>query len=223
MSRCTLSQKQVRWYTAKRGGSSKRYMDRQLRDPFVRAVAASEYRARSSYKLIEMLDKHKLVPRDPHMCAIDCGAAPGGWSQVLAHRMPSPVPRVLAVDLLPIRPINNVHIIQGDFLSCLVKQQLASAIARRPVSLILSDMAPSFSGTKSLDALRTLALCEDVVDFAQEFLHSGGSLVLKHFMGGGELELRERLRQMFAKVKVDKPKASRKQSAESYFVCLGKV
>ncbi|KAJ2533456.1 2' O-ribose methyltransferase, partial [Coemansia sp. RSA 1937] len=110
----------------------------------------------------------------------------------------------------------------GDFLDARVKHELIGAIAKRPVGLVLSDMAPSFSGTKSLDALRTLALCEDVVDFAEEFLDTGGSLVLKHFMGGGELELRERLRRMFDQVKIDKPKASRKQSAENYFVCLGK-
>ncbi|KAJ2827224.1 2' O-ribose methyltransferase [Coemansia erecta] len=212
--------------TGKKGGSSRRYMNRQLRDPFVRAAAAEQYRARSSYKLIELLDKHRqLLPPRPDTCVIDCGAAPGGWSQVLAQRLEpsSSGPRVLAVDLLEMRAIDGVRIVQGDFLDARVKRELVEAAAGRRVGLVLSDMAPSFTGTRSVDALRTMALCEDVVHFADELLCEGGALVLKFFMGGDEKALRERLKLMFAQVKVDKPSASRKQSAENYLVCLGKL
>ncbi|KAJ2318203.1 2' O-ribose methyltransferase [Coemansia sp. RSA 2611] len=200
-------------------------MDRQLRDPFVHAAAADQYRARSSYKLIELLDKYELQPK-ASACIIDCGAAPGGWSQVLARRLQgaeNEEPRIIAVDMLEMQGIRGVQTIHGDFLDAAVKQQIVSAVAGRRVGLVLSDMAPSFTGHRAIDALRTTALCEDVVDFASEFLAPGGALVLKYFMGGEEQELRERLRRMFAQVKVDKPRASRKQSSENYFVCLGRV
>ncbi|KAJ2631942.1 2' O-ribose methyltransferase [Coemansia sp. RSA 1290] len=214
-----------RWYTSgKKGGSSKRYMDRQVRDPYVRAAALEQYRARSSYKLIGLIDKYKLLPQASNTCVVDCGAAPGGWSQVLARRMAGKgaEPRVIAIDLLAMRPLEGVQILEGDFTEASMKQQIVEIVAGRRVGLVLSDMAPSFTGHRSVDALRTTALCEDVVDFAEEFLSPGGNMVLKYFMGGDEHELRQRLRHMFAQVKIDKPNASRKQSAENYFVCLQK-
>ncbi|KAJ2798623.1 2' O-ribose methyltransferase [Coemansia guatemalensis] len=214
--------------SSKKGGSSHRYLQRQQRDPFVKQAAGEQYRARSSYKLIEMLDKHRqLLPQhSSNSCVIDCGAAPGGWSQVVARRLQktnnTEKGRVIAVDLLPMRAIPGVQIVQGNFLDSDIKQKVAEAVDGRPVGLMLSDMAPSFTGHRSVDAARTMALCEDVVDFADEWLADGGGLVLKYFMGGEEKELRDTLRAKFDRVIIEKPLASRKQSAENYMICLGK-
>ncbi|KAJ2819856.1 2' O-ribose methyltransferase [Coemansia furcata] len=219
------TEQQVRWMTSKKGGSSHRYMNRQLQDPYVKLAKSEQFRARSSFKLIELIDKHRLVPKSADMCVVDCGAAPGGWSQVIARRFEAKAyggERIIAVDLMDMQPIPGVHFIQGDFLEQSVKDQVQDALAGRRVGLLLSDMAPSFTGHHSTDAARTMNLCEDVLAFAHQFLACGGNLVLKFFMGGGEAELRRALKESFDRVAVEKPDASRKQSSEQYFVCVGK-
>ncbi|KAI9501685.1 ribosomal RNA methyltransferase [Coemansia spiralis] len=204
--------------SGKKGGSSHRYMARQLRDPFVRKAQAEQFRARSSFKLLELLDKHKLVPpRDQWV--VDCGAAPGGWSQVVARRHS----RIVAVDLLPMQPIAQVRFVQGDFLQPATKAQIAELLGGQKVGLLLSDMAPSFTGHHAVDAARTMALCEDIIEFSGEFLALGGSMVVKFFMGGGEPEMRQALRRLFERVCIEKPAASRRQSSEQYFVCIRKL
>ncbi|KAJ1956265.1 2' O-ribose methyltransferase [Dipsacomyces acuminosporus] len=214
----------------KTSGSSHRYLNRQSRDPFVKQAKAEQFRARSSYKLIEMVDRYKLLPASERVCIVDLGAAPGSWSQVIARRVSGSnnavstdaSERIIAVDLLSMRPVQGVRCIQGDFLEGETKQKLADALDGRRVGLLLSDMAPSFTGHHSTDAARTMNLCEDVLAFADEFLGYGGNLVLKYFMGGGESELRRALRETFERVVVEKPSASRKQSSEQYFVCINK-
>ncbi|KAJ2338097.1 hypothetical protein GGH91_004919, partial [Coemansia sp. RSA 2671] len=121
-------------------------MNRQLQDPYVKLAKSEQFRARSSFKLIELIDKHKLVPKSADMCVVDCGAAPGGWSQVIARRFeskPQESTRIIAVDLVDMMPIPGVHFIQGDFLEQGVKDQVREALGGRRVGLLLSDMAPS--------------------------------------------------------------------------------
>ncbi|KAJ2722154.1 2' O-ribose methyltransferase [Coemansia sp. Benny D115] len=222
-----LLRQQLRCMSGKKAtGSSHRYLERQQRDPFVKKARAEQFRARSSFKLIEMLDEHHLLPRAHDGCIVDCGASPGGWSQVIARRLKHNTaddPRVISVDLLPMQAILGVRFIQGDFLEPSVKDEMISALNGRNVSLMLSDMAPSFTGHHSTDAARTMNLCEDVLAFSNEFLAHGGNLVMKFFMGGGEAELRRALRGGFERVLVTKPEASRKQSSEQYFVCMRKT
>ncbi|KAI7831018.1 FtsJ-like methyltransferase-domain-containing protein [Kickxella alabastrina] len=124
--------------------------------------------------------------------------------------------------LLPMRPIPGVHFIQGDFFESPVKREIEQVLGSRRVGLLLSDMAPSFTGNRGTDADRTMNLCEDVLAFSEDVLAFGGNMVVKFFMGGAEPEFRARLRERFERVVVEKPEASRKQSAEQYFVCIGK-
>jgi 23S rRNA methylase len=42
-------------------------------------------RCRSAFKLIEIDDKFSLLA--PGHCVVDCGAAPGSWTQVAVHRV----------------------------------------------------------------------------------------------------------------------------------------
>lgn len=201
--------------------SSTRYLDRQSRDPFVKQAKQDQFRARSSYKLIEILNKHKLLSSSSSQRIVDCGAAPGGWSQVISRR--SKKSPILAIDLLPMQPIPGVHFIRGDFLDPSAQLQITQWLDGQTAGLLLSDMAPSFTGHHSVDAARTMDLCENVLAFGDQFLARGGNLVLKFFMGGQEAELRQQLRRKFRKVVVDKPDASRRQSSELYFVCQYKL
>ncbi|KAJ1935302.1 2' O-ribose methyltransferase [Kickxella alabastrina] len=225
---------QARAFSSKKSnsGSSYRYMERQIRDPFVKQAQNEQFRSRSSFKLITLLDTHRLLPASPHACILDCGASPGGWSQVISRRISAakasaqstapPLPRIISLDLLPMRPIPGVHFIQGDFFESPVKREIEQVLGSRRVGLLLSDMAPSFTGNRGTDADRTMNLCEDVLAFSEDVLAFGGNMVVKFFMGGAEPEFRARLRERFERVVVEKPEASRKQSAEQYFVCIGK-
>ncbi|KAJ2387783.1 2' O-ribose methyltransferase, partial [Coemansia sp. RSA 2603] len=185
----------IRCFSSKKGhGSSNRYIERQKRDPFVKQAQQENYRARSSYKLISLLDKHHLLPKSSTACIVDCGAAPGGWSQVISRRVSHSDRRIIAIDLLPMREVPGVQFIQGDFLEESVKQKVVDALDGRKVGLMLSDMAPAFTGHHSTDAARTMNLCEDVLAFSDQFLSYGGNLVMKFFMGGEEAEMKKALK-----------------------------
>ena len=64
---------------------------------------------------MEIDDKHSLLRKN--MRVIDVGAAPGGWSQIIAERVQSQqkgMETVVAVDLLQMLPQDGVINIQGD-------------------------------------------------------------------------------------------------------------
>ncbi|KAJ1919682.1 2' O-ribose methyltransferase [Mycoemilia scoparia] len=216
--------------------SSKRWVARQKKDKFAKMAKAESYRARSSYKLIALDDKYRFIRQGGKAqpgWVIDCGSAPGGWSQVVMERLKNQRPEgeqsVIGIDLLPMLPIDGVNFIQGDFTTEKIKREIEAIIGDRRVRLVLSDMAPSFSGHHNTDHLRSMAsrcyhqLCEDLVNFSDTFLCKGGALACKYIMGGDEKELKEMLESRFEKVHNEKPESSRKQSSERFFVCLGKV
>ncbi|KAL2919882.1 2' O-ribose methyltransferase [Polyrhizophydium stewartii] len=217
------------------------WFQRQASDPFVRARAADGLRARSAFKLQELQRQHGLLRRGA--VVLDLGAAPGGWAQVAAAAV-GPAGRVVAVDLLPIDPLPGVHVVTGDARDPLVLERVR-ALARHGAAgadvadndvvddngdddqpafdVLLSDMAHSFTGHRSADVARVQALCEFALEAAAHpwVLRNGGNLVCKFLRGAGEHELRALCQQLFTKVVVDKPKASRKESSEAYLVCLG--
>ncbi|RKP39860.1 ftsJ-like methyltransferase family protein [Dimargaris cristalligena] len=209
---------------------SKRWLDRQRNDPYVKKAQQLNLRSRGAFKLIEIDQKYHFL-RSGAVC-IDCGAAPGGWSEDPAAPSAaitgtagggdSEKYRIFAMDLLPMAGIDGVQFFQRDFTQPESIALLKNALKGKPVNTIVSDMAPSFSGTHSIDHLRTMNLCEDVLGLAGQVLAPGGTMVCKFLVGGSEQEFRQELRNHFNKVNIYKPKASRKESSESYFVCLGK-
>ena len=53
--------------------------------------------------------------------------------------------RIVALDILPMEPIEGVTFIQGDFREDEVLAKLDEA-SRPPVDVVVSDMAPNLSG-----------------------------------------------------------------------------
>ena len=208
----------VKVKTAKgRKTSSTRWLQRQLNDPFVAAAKRDGYRSRAAYKLTELDEKFHLIKRGARV--IDLGAAPGGWSQV-AIRKVGDGGRVIAIDKDPIEPIADVMFAQIDFLDPDAPDRIKE-MAGGPVDVVLSDMAASSTGHRQTDHLKIMALCEAAIDFACEVLAPGGSFAAKVLQGGTERELLTKLQQHFETVRHAKPKASRKDSAESYVVATG--
>lgn len=189
-------------------------MDRHLRDVYVRRAQAEGYRSRAAYKLLEIQEKDRILA--PGRRVVDLGAAPGGWSQVAARRV-GRTGRVVALDRLPLEPLEAVTFLQGDFCEEETLARLRAVLAGEAVDLVLSDMAPNLSGTAA-DPPRILLLCELALEFAREFLSPGGALVVKIFQGQGFEEYLKRLRRNFAKVASRKPKSSRPASRELYLV-----
>jgi len=198
-----------------RSKSSSAWLKRHVNDPYVRKANEEGYRARSAYKLLELVNRDGLAR--PGNTVVDLGAAPGSWSQVLAERV-GKSGRVVAVDLLEVAAIPGVTIIQGDVGQEAVLRRLEEALEGRKIDLVVSDMAPNMSGVRASDQARSIHLCELALDFAQGHLNSGGAFLVKAFQGSGYTEFLAALRRVFASVASRKPGASRGESNEMYLV-----
>ena len=202
----------------KRSKSSRRWLDEHFDDAYVKKAQKQGYRSRAAYKLLELQQKDRLIK--PGDIVIDLGAAPGGWSQVAAELVGSQG-RVIALDILPIEPLAGVLCLQGDFTEQVVFDQLFEVLGSEKASLVLSDMAPNISGIKAVDQPKSMYLAELAVDLAQKVLVSRGDLLIKVFQGEGFDELLRHIRQLFNKVIIRKPHASRSRSREVYILARG--
>jgi 23S rRNA (uridine2552-2'-O)-methyltransferase len=199
--------------------TSKAWMHEHVTDMYVRRAKQDGYRSRSAYKLLEILEKDKLVR--PGMTVVDLGAAPGGWSQVLAP-LAGAKGQVIALDILEMEPLRGVAVIRGDFSEEATLKLLEAQTGNRSIDLVVSDMAPNISGVGLVDQARSIHLAELALEFAGDRLKPGGDLLVKVFQGSGLDEFRKQLTAAFASVAVRKPKASRDRSNEFYLLARGK-
>ena len=201
-----------------KSGSSKRWLQRHVSDPYVRGAQQQGYRSRAAYKLLEVDAKDRLLA--PGQVVVDLGAAPGSWAQVIAGRV-QPVGRVIAVDLLDLEPIPGVEFVRGDFRQAEVLARIEGLLQGSKVDLVVSDLAPNLTGVAASDQSRSLHLCELVLEFACLRLKPRGALLVKVFQGAGYIEFLAEMRRVFGSVVSRKPKASRGESAEMYLVGKG--
>jgi 23S rRNA (uridine2552-2'-O)-methyltransferase len=198
----------------RRSQSSTLWLQRQLNDPFVHAAKSKGYRARSVFKLAEIDRRYKLLRRGARV--IDLGAAPGSWSQYAAERGCV----VVALDLLPMEPLPGVDMLQGDFLDPAVQDEAARSMGG-PADTVLSDIAPSATGQRSVDRLRAEAIGEAVLDFAGRTLAPGGSCLVK-LVKGAEAALVPLAIRHFTGYRLIKPEATRSESSEIYLLATGR-
>jgi 23S rRNA (uridine2552-2'-O)-methyltransferase len=198
--------------------SSARWLNEHVNDPYVKQAQKDGYRSRSSYKLIQLNEKDRLIR--PGMLVVDLGSAPGGWSQVAA-RLVGAKGRVLATDILPMEPLKNVDFIQGDFTEESVLKQVLDWLGDNKPDVVLSDIAPNISGIDSADQASSMYLVELALDMARQVLKPKGDFVAKVFQGTGSEEFLKDLRTSFDKVLIRKPAASRSRSREVYMVAKG--
>jgi 23S rRNA (uridine2552-2'-O)-methyltransferase len=195
--------------------SSKRWIERQLQDPYVQKAKSEGYRARAAYKLLEIDEKLHLFRRGQRV--VDLGCAPGGWMQVAQIKGAS---EIAGIDLLPVESLAGVHIVQGDINNPEDVTELLKGLTGAP-DLVLSDMAANTTGHKQTDHLRTVALVEMAAAFAVEHLAPGGTFCSKVFQGGATKEVLDLLKANFSSVKHIKPPASRAGSPEIFVVAKG--
>ena len=210
---------------------NKAWLNDHINDPYVKQAKREGYRARAAYKLKEIDETLDLIK--PGQVVVDLGSAPGAWSQYLRRRFAPKLAgsggaavgelngAIIALDLLPMEPIEGVHFILGNFHDDAVLAELEAVLAGRAVDLVVSDMAPNLSGIESSDAARMAGLVELALEFSVKHLKPDGALVVKVFHGSGHSQLVELFKKTFRVVKPIKPKASRDRSAETFLAGIG--
>jgi 23S rRNA (uridine2552-2'-O)-methyltransferase len=184
-------------------------------DAFTRAAKARGYPARSVFKLEEIDRRARLLRGGQRV--LDLGAAPGSWSMYASGRVGGQG-KILAVDLTEITTAlgANVRFVCGDALA-LPAEVLAEA---GPFDVVLSDMAPSTTGTRDADQARSHDLFMGALAIARAHTRAGGSFVGKIFMGGDFPQAKEAVRQAFEEVRVIRPEGTRSTSFEVFLVGL---
>jgi 23S rRNA (uridine2552-2'-O)-methyltransferase len=205
---------------------NKAWLHDHMNDPYVKLATREGYRARAAYKLKEIDETLGLIR--PGSLVVDLGSTPGAWSQYVRRKM-SPDGAaagaldgtIIALDLLPMEPIEGVIFLQGDFREAEVLEQLSKAMDGRLADVVISDMAPNLSGIASADTARIAHLVELAIDFARHHMKPEGALVAKLFHGSGYSELTRLFKDNFRVAKPMKPKASRDKSSETFMVGIG--
>jgi 23S rRNA (uridine2552-2'-O)-methyltransferase len=193
---------------------------KNYRDHFFKRAKKEQYPARSVYKLKEMDKRFGLLA--PGAKVLDLGAAPGSWTLYAAGRV-GDSGLVIAVDLqeLAVELPPNVIAFQDDVFQ--PSEALAQTLEERgPFDLVISDMAPKTSGVKFADQARSFDLAVEALALARKSLIKGGHFVVKIFEGPDTPALLAEMRREFARVKPYKPKSSRAESKEMFFLGLGK-
>ena len=207
---------------------NKSWLNDHVNDPYVKLAQKEGFRARAAYKLKEIDETLGLIK--PGQVLVDLGSAPGAWSQYLRRRL-SPQGAamgelhgtIIAIDLLPMEPIEGVQFLQGDLREDAVLEALALALDGRLADVVVSDMAPNLSGLAAVDSARIEHLVELALDFCQVHLKPQGALVVKVFHGSGYDQWVKLFKAHFKLVKPIKPKASRDKSSETFLVGLGLI
>ena len=207
------------------------WLNDHVNDTYVKLAKLEGYRARAAYKLKEIDETLGLIK--PGQLVVDLGSTPGAWSQYVRRKMSPKTATgggaavgalngsIIALDILPMEPVEGVFFVQGDFRESDILLQLEAEMKGRQADVVLSDMAPNLSGIDSADAARIENLVELALEFAQKHMRPQGALVVKVFHGAAYDPLVKRFKDSFLVVKRIKPKASRDKSSETFLVGVG--
>ena len=194
-----------------------RWHQRRLKDVFFNKAKKLGYRSRSAFKLMEINKKFRILKKGQN--ALDIGASPGGWSQILSQKVFSSEKRnkILSVDLKDFQPIDNVLNIKKDIYDdgfiLLLKKYFSDGI-----DIIVSDAAPSTIGNKFVDHIKNVELCERSFEIAKNLLNKGGILVIKIFDGKETERICNLIKKKFLQFNLYKPKSSKSESKEMYII-----
>jgi len=193
--------------------SSRRWLAEHFDDQYVKLAQQQGFRSRAAFKLIELNEKYHFIRKG--MRVVDLGSAPGSWTQVV-QRVLGDSGKIIALDILPMDPLEHVTFIEGDFTEDEPLALLEETLNDQNADLVLSDMAPNMSGMGAVDQPRAMYLAELALAFAEQWLEPGGSFVVKVFHGEGFDDYVKQTRTLFEKVQIRKPAASRPRSREVY-------
>jgi 23S rRNA (uridine2552-2'-O)-methyltransferase len=199
---------------------------RQLCDPYVEKAKQENYRCRSAFKLLEVNERFKIF--SPGQTVIDCGAAPGSWTQVAtnmtnAHgKKKGPVGKVYGIDRLSFYPVEGATTLGNmDFTSVKTQETLCKLLEGNKVDVVLSDMAPNASGVRHIDHYNIMLLAYCALKFALQMNKVDGMFLVKVWDGAKSQQFQQNLLKFYNSVKVVKPDATRDESTEQFFLARG--
>ncbi|WMV54320.1 hypothetical protein MTR67_047705 [Solanum verrucosum] len=187
-------------------------------DKYYHLAKEQGYRSRAAWKLIQLDSKFSFLRSSQSV--LDLCAAPGGWMQVAVKHVPVGS-LVIGVDLDPIRPIRGAISVQQDITTPKCRSTIKKLMAEngcRAFDLVLHDGSPNVGGAWAKEATSQNSLVIDSVKLATELLAPKGTFITKIFRSQDYNAVLYCLRQLFEKVEVDKPLASRSASAEIYII-----
>jgi 23S rRNA (uridine2552-2'-O)-methyltransferase len=188
------------------------------KDFYFLKAKSENYAARSVFKIQEIDERFKLFK--PSYKVLDLGAAPGSWSQYASQKVGAQG-RILGIDIQPIKlTLPNAVFMTADMRQLDLAEIMSAHGIQPPFDVVLSDMAPKTTGIRVTDQTRSLELCELALETAQKFLRPRGAFVCKLFHSEEFEGFRNQLRKLFGKVEVIRPKSTRKESKEIFFVAL---
>ncbi|HLE01518.1 MAG TPA: RlmE family RNA methyltransferase [Bdellovibrionota bacterium] len=188
------------------------------KDYYFHKAKTEKYAARSVFKLQEIDERFKIFKTGYKV--LDLGAAPGSWSQYASQKV-GPQGRILGVDLQPVKlTLPNAVFITADFRDLNFEEVMKAHGIVPPFDMVLSDMAPKTTGIRITDQTRSLELCQMALAVCDKFLRPRGSFVCKMFHGEEFESFRDDLRARFGRVEVLRPKSTRKESKEIFFIAL---
>ncbi|XP_078046474.1 mitochondrial rRNA methyltransferase 2 isoform X1 [Augochlora pura] len=208
--------------------SSQLWITRQIKDPYVELARQENYRCRSAFKLLEIDERFNIFK--PGQTVVDCGAAPGSWTQVAIRKTNAdgdtddnePIGSVFAIDRQSICPIKGAKILERmDFTDSASQAKLSELLKDEKVDVVLSDMAPNSTGIKDLDHDNIVKLVYAAMKFALKFTKIDGIFVCKLWDGGKSQQIEKDLLRFYKTVKNVRPQATRDDSTEKFFLARG--
>jgi 23S rRNA (uridine2552-2'-O)-methyltransferase len=195
------------------------WLEKRRRDQYYRLARIRGYRSRSAYKLQQTIRTYDLIKLNQKV--VDLGAQPGGWLQV-ARETVGPDGIVLGIDLKDIQPLSadNVKLLKMDVYSEDIVDRILAELGG-PADALLSDLAPSIIGAWDVDHARQVGLARRAVEIAEKVLDHRGNALIKLFHGPELKRLQDDAALLFENSRLLKPKASRPESSEIYFLGLG--
>ncbi|MBS7623171.1 RlmE family RNA methyltransferase [Candidatus Bathyarchaeota archaeon] len=192
---------------------------RRRRDQYHRLAVQKGYRSRAAFKLLEMIRSYRFIKRGDWV--IELGAAPGGWTQVLAETVGAEG-HVLAVDTRPMEPLDQAQVksLQLDLTSESAVSTLAEVCGGK-VDAVISDVSPNISGAWDLDHSRQIYLARRSLEVAESLLRTDGNFLVKVFQGRELSSFLNEVRRSFRGLRIIRPRATRVSSAELYVLGLG--
>jgi 23S rRNA (uridine2552-2'-O)-methyltransferase len=197
----------------------KGYRRERKQDYFYRKAKELKLRSRAAFKLGQLDNRYNLLRRGD--VVVDLGSAPGGWLQVALERVGNEG-FVLGIDLQQITklPPANVKTLVADITDPSTPELIRGNLPH-PADVVLSDASPKISGIWSVDHSRSIELARAALTIAENVLLQGGKLLIKVFQGELFQEFVGEVKEKFEFIKISKPPASRKGSAEAYVIAKG--
>ena len=186
------------------------------KDHYRKLAHEEGYRSRSAYKLIELNKSYRIL--GPGHFVLDLGCAPGGWLQV-ASKIVGNKGKVMGIDTSFVEEIPGVYMLKANISDNIIEEIFL--FFNKKINAVISDLSPQVTGNWSVDHSIQISLNYDAAKIMEQVLAKKGNAIFKIFDGEYSNEFYEYLKKNFLKIKLTKPKSSRKPSSELYCICLG--